>query len=39
MSFALLESGESPEKLHPIVENLITNKLQDNGGIPYGEEF
>lgn len=39
MSFALLESGESPEKLHPVVENLVVNKLQENGGIPYGEEF
>jgi hypothetical protein len=38
-AFALLEAGESPEKLHPIIDNLIRNKVQKNGGIPYGEEF
>jgi hypothetical protein len=37
--FALLEAGESPEKLHPTLEYLIKHKVQKNGGIPYGDEF
>ena len=38
-SFALLEAGESPSKLQPTLEHLIKNKVQQNGGIPYGDEF
>lgn len=38
-AFALLEAGESPEKLHPTIKYLIETAIQPNGGIPYGHEF
>lgn len=35
-AFALLEAGETYEKVSPTVEFLIHNAVQHNGGIPYG---
>lgn len=35
----MLESGEETNKLKPIIDNMIKNGVQKNGGIEYGYDF
>lgn len=39
ISWALLESGEEPEKFLPIMDKMIKLGVQPNGGIAYGFDF
>ncbi len=39
VSWGLLEAGEDPEKLVPIIDNMIEEGVQANGGIAYGYDF
>ena len=39
VSWGLLESGTEPEKLVPIIDNMLTEGMQPNGGIAYGYDF
>jgi len=39
VSWALLESGEKPEKLIPIMDKMIKLGVQPKGGIAYGFDF
>ena len=39
ISWALMESGEPVEKFTPIVDKMIKEGVQSNGGIAYGYDF
>ena len=39
VSWGLLEADEDPEKLVPIIDNMIAEGVQANGGIAYGYDF
>lgn len=39
LSWALLESGTEPSRLYNIVDKMIAEGVQPNGGIAYGYDF
>jgi len=39
LSWALLEAGTEPSRLHTIVDKMIAEGVQPNGGIAYGYDF
>jgi len=39
VSWGLLEAGTDPEKLVPIIDNMLAEGMQPNGGIAYGYDF
>jgi hypothetical protein len=39
VSWGLLEAGADPEKLIPVMDNMIAEGVQPNGGIAYGYDF
>jgi hypothetical protein len=39
ISWALLESGADSARLHPVIDKMIAEGVQPNGGIAYGYDF
>ena len=39
VSWGLLESGVEHKLLYPVIENMLKNGVQENGGISYGLDF